>query len=539
MPQQLYVAAHQALSANAPARAESLARQALARAPGSGPLLHLLGQSLFLQDKHQEAAACLLAAVEAMPNQAGPLNSLGAALYAVGAAEEAEPFLAAAAALAPSDPVVRFNFGNALRAIGKPRNAEQEYREALQSAPNLASLWCALSVVLADLGKPSEAETAARRAVALTPDDAAARHQLGAALQEQGRGAEAEEQFLAALVPSPCFVPALRGLAMARQSTGDIPGALSALEKAYAMTPEDAGAAFELQALRSSLVAGWHIPMINDLERNDAYDEALRRQVRPGQLVLEIGTGSAIVAMMAARAGAAKVVTCEINPALAAAAVRTVARNGYADRISVVHKKSTALTLPEDLPEKADLFVSELINIGMLAPDMLRVLRHARENLVKPDGIIIPAASTLHAMLIQCDGLARVNPVKTINGFDLSEMDAFRSPGYAQIDLAAEPHRRLSADFSPLYFDFRLDGPDKGEIKTTVTATEAGLCHGVAFWFDLDMGAGVVYRSGSLDRANHWKQAIEFFPQPISVAPGDQLDVIAAWDHIRISFRPA
>ena len=59
------------------------------------------------------------------------------------------------------------------------------------------------------------------------------------------------------------------------------------------------------------------------------------------------------------------------------------------------------LKLGQDLPDKADVFVSELINIGMLAPNMIPVLQHARENLVKPGGKIIPAAAIVYGALIE------------------------------------------------------------------------------------------------------------------------------------------
>ena len=215
-----------------------------------------------------------------------------------------------------------------------------------------------------------------------------------------------------------------------------------------------------------------------------------------------------------------------------------MSRNGYANRIDVVPRLSTQLTVGEggDLPEKADVFVSELINIGMLAPRMLSVLQHARTHLVKPGGAIIPRASTVYAMLVETPELARINPVETIDGFDMGSFDVFRSPGYQQIDLGADAHTPLSKPFTALDFDFTRNMPEEGERVIDVTIVTAGTCHGVAFWFDLFMDEEVVYKSESRSRTNHWKQAMQFFPEPVEVRPGDRLDIAAGYDNTRIFF---
>ncbi|MGH6893909.1 MAG: tetratricopeptide repeat protein, partial [Dongiaceae bacterium] len=216
-----------------------------------------------------------------------------------------------------------------------------------------------------------------------------------------------------------------------------------------------------------------------------------------------------------------------------------VAKNGLADRITVITKKSTQLQVGTDLPERADVFVSELINIGMLSPNMLPVLQHAREALLKPGARIIPAGAIVYGALIEAPQLARINPVRQISGFDLTPLDKLRSPGYAQIDLAADVVRQVSQPFKAFEFDFRQNMAERDARLLQVIATSAGIAHGIAFWFDLVMDDEIVYSSASTTRTNHWKQAAEFFPQPIAVRPGDRLMVVAAYDNTRIWFKSA
>jgi hypothetical protein len=108
--------------------------------------------------------------------------------------------------------------------------------------------------------------------------------------------------------------------------------ALGALRAA----PEDP----EVRSLAGRVLAhgvpDWHFRIVQDAARNAAYEAALKRAVTPETKVLEIGTGSGILAMMAARAGAREVVACEMMPAIAEAAQEIVARNGFSDRVRVV-----------------------------------------------------------------------------------------------------------------------------------------------------------------------------------------------------------
>ena len=127
--------------------------------------------------------------------------------------------------------------------------------------------------------------------------------------------------------------------------------------KAVAMAPDDEEVRTIAAEVFSRDVAVWFFPMVRDRVRNKAYAMAMRRAIRPGCRVLEIGTGTGLLAMMAARAGAAEVVTCESNLAVAAAASEIIARNGFADRVRVISKSSVDLEVGIDLIDRADVLV--------------------------------------------------------------------------------------------------------------------------------------------------------------------------------------
>jgi len=509
----------------------------LERKPEDPEALHLMGVLAYQVGVDVKSAMDLIdRAIAGDGNNARFYNTRGALHYALDMNVEAEAAFRRSVELNPQDGSAWNNLGNALLKLDRVAEGETCFRNALAVFPRMVSAINNLGVALRRQGRLDKALICFREATLQNPDYLDAHFNLGELSHQLEDYATAEKHFRRAIEIDPACAPAHIGLAQALMELRKNEECLAVLRAAAERLPENEDIAFALRLQMSGMIPAWHIPMINDEERNIAYERALKRAVTPDSLVFEIGTGSGIVAMMAARAGAKQVVTCEAVPILAQVALETVARNGYRDKIKVVSKRSTQVKVGEDLPEKADIFVSELINIGMLAPNMLPIIQHARANLVKPEGKIIPAAAVVFGALLQCDHMAKINPVRMIDGFDMGAFDIFRSPGYAQLDLAADPHRMLSERFHCLDFDFRVAMKEADLRPLAVTATETGICHGVAFWFDLVMDEETVYRSESRSRTNHWKQAVQFFPEPVKVKPGDRLDIAVGYDNIRIFF---
>jgi protein arginine N-methyltransferase 1 len=119
---------------------------------------------------------------------------------------------------------------------------------------------------------------------------------------------------------------------------------------------------------------------------------ALAQAVRPGDVVLDLGTGSGVLAVAAARAGARRVYAVEASD-IAEVAERIFVRNGVADRITLVPGWSREI----ELPERADLLVSEIIGNEPLEEELLETTLDTRARLLKPDARLIPQALTLFA----------------------------------------------------------------------------------------------------------------------------------------------
>lgn len=128
-----------------------------------------------------------------------------------------------------------------------------------------------------------------------------------------------------------------------------------------------------------------HIELLNDEVRTRAYLDAIKANVRPGDVVVDLGTGNAILAMAAARAGAARVYAIEAS-AFADVAEQIIAANGLQDQVKVVRGWSNRV----ELPERADVLVSEIIGNDPLDEGVLRFMPDAVHRFLKPGGRILP-----------------------------------------------------------------------------------------------------------------------------------------------------
>ena len=142
---------------------------------------------------------------------------------------------------------------------------------------------------------------------------------------------------------------------------------------------------------------GWadpveHARMLHDERRTQDFVDAVQDAVRPGDVALEIGTGSGVLAVALARAGARHVYAVEASD-IARVAAEVFDRNGVADRVTLVPGWSREI----ELPERADLLVSEIIGNEPLEEELLETVVDARRRLLAPGARMVPHALELLA----------------------------------------------------------------------------------------------------------------------------------------------
>ena len=325
-------------------------------------------------------------------------------------------------------------------------------------------------------------------------------------------------------------------LALARQVGGQ--RAAELVGDALAAAPGDTDIAAAGRAILSALAPVWHFTIVHDQIRNDAYEAALRAAVRPGCTVLEIGAGSGLLAMMAARAGAGKVVSCEANPAIAAAARDIVAANGLADRVTILAKHSSELDLEADLGGRADVLVSEIVSNDLLGQGALPVMEQVVPTLLHPDARVIPARGEIRVALA-CDRQWDQLRMGQVSGFDLSAFDRF-SPPVVEIS-AASPRLDLRSDPAVLFaFDFASGGPFPAGPADVSLTSQGGHVNGVVQWIALALDDRTTYENRpARAQPSCWAVMFHRFLSPLDTACGDVIQVNASHDRAGLTlWRP-
>jgi type II protein arginine methyltransferase len=276
-------------------------------------------------------------------------------------------------------------------------------------------------------------------------------------------------------------------------------------------------------------VPDWHFRIVQDEARNAAYEAALARVITPHSKVLEIGTGTGILAMMAARAGAEDVVTCEIVPAIAETAREIIALNGYSDRVRVILKDALHLEADADLGWRGDIFVSEIVNNMIVGEGALPIVEHAARALLKPGAKIIPARGIVRVALGYDADIGRER-MDTIDGFDLSPFNRLAAAGY-RIKRDSERLTLLSHPADLFDFDFQSGGPFPEATASVTLASQGGRANGIAQWIALQMDAEGRYENDPKPgTTSAW--AVIFWPFAVSreLAAGASVDVFGRHD---------
>lgn len=311
-------------------------------------------------------------------------------------------------------------------------------------------------------------------------------------------------------------------------------GGLTALDSwraAQASGNRSDAAAARARLLRHT--AGYHTQVSTDPVRLAAWDAALRSQIKPGMLALEIGTGCGILAMLAARAGAT-VIACESDPVLAAIGMETVARNGLADRITILSKRLEDLRISEDLPRPADLLFGDVFANDLLGFDPFAIF-HAASPLVAANAIRLPSRAGLVGALGQVQEWERLMPGH-VAGFDLSPLRAI-APVWDRLDdyggeaaLRGEPVRLVDTDLNGAL-------PDRKGSAVHLLPSRGGPINGLALWLRLELAPGIVLEAkpGSNPDGSYAQAGFIPLDAELETVPGQEVAVELTWAGRKLS----
>jgi hypothetical protein len=265
----------------------------------------------------------------------------------------------------------------------------------------------------------------------------------------------------------------------------------------------------------------YHRTLIADRVRNQAFHDALSRVIRRGETtVADIGAGTGLIGLMAAKLGAREVMLYE------AAEVA-----GVADAVLEANRVKECHLMPchsteMDNPPRADVVVSETLGNYAFEENIISTLADARQRHLKDGGVIIPARIRQFAVPVVSDRIHR-------------ELSAWDDVGFG-LDLS--PARTMS--FNNVYVrsfaaDELLDGGEAALVWDTVTlgsdkkggrkgeaswmVTEAVTVFGFAYWWDADLVEGVTLSTAPTAPRTHWEQLYFPIERPISLEEAESV----------------
>lgn len=261
--------------------------------------------------------------------------------------------------------------------------------------------------------------------------------------------------------------------------------------------------------------------MITDEVRMDAYAAALQRTITADTLVLDIGTGTGIFALLACQFGARHVYAVEPGDAIHIA--RKIAQeNGYAHRITFIQDLSTHITLPA----RADLIVSDLRGVLPHHGTHIPAIIDARQRHLAANGRLIAQQDTLWAAVVTApESYHEIIQPWVHNKYHLSMQAARRivTNLWSKEPLKSEQFLVPPQSWGTL--DYRHI--TSADISATLlwTVQQEAMAHGLAVWFDAMLAEDICMSNAPGLPELVYGHA--FFPwtEPVALSPGDEIRV--------------
>ena len=266
--------------------------------------------------------------------------------------------------------------------------------------------------------------------------------------------------------------------------------------------------------------AAGQIFMLNDKKRTDYFINGINETVKKGDIVLDIGTGTGILAIAAARAGAKKVYAIETS-SIADIAEEIIEMAGVTDKVEVIRGWSTTV----DLPEKADVLVSEMLGNDPLDERILQIFKDAQKRLLKSSAKVLPGRlkvkclqvslsdDLLHNRILSNSDIENWLDWYNIDGNPLKKVQTpINNP---MLNLTTKQGQKITIVSEPIQLaDINLNSFDQTFIDNTVPTKKGKGANAVLLYFDAELGTSELStHPKKADISNHWTTPVYYLPQ--------------------------
>ncbi len=264
-----------------------------------------------------------------------------------------------------------------------------------------------------------------------------------------------------------------------------------------------------------------HRRFIADRPRVDALARAIAATVRPGDVVIDLASGTGILGLLACRAGAARVYCIESGSIVGLA--RDLARaNGVDDRLRFVLAHSSNARLPE----RADVLVSDQIGQFGFEAGLVETVADVRTRLLKPGGRIVPRRVTLTIAPVEAPAVREGLEfwANGPSGFDFGPAHDVAVNSGHRVRLGEE--NLLGPGVAGTVIDLQTVSNVPFECAATLTASRDGMLDGIGGWFVAELADGIAMTNapGAPDRIDR-RNVIFPIDERVALRAGDQVNV--------------
>jgi protein arginine N-methyltransferase 1 len=256
---------------------------------------------------------------------------------------------------------------------------------------------------------------------------------------------------------------------------------------------------------------GIHEEMLKDEVRTNSYRNAIlqNKHLFKDKIVLDVGCGTGILAMFAAKAGAKHVYAIDMSNIIDHAKL-IIADNGLDHQITTIKGKVEEVDLPVD---QVDIIISEWMGYFLLYESMLDTVLVARDRWLKPGGLIFPDKAIMYIAAIE-DAQYREEKIdfwNNVYGFRMKSIReaALREPLVDTVEGKAVNTTAYAFKEIDIYTVKKEDLTFK--VPFEITGIRDDYVHAFIAWFDIIFGCchkPVSFSTSPFSRYTHWKQTV-------------------------------